>query len=52
VLVEADVREEFILRQGLIPVASPPPDELRNFVRAEIVRLGDIVAKAGLAGSQ
>ena len=52
VLQEPDVREEFILRQGLIPVASPPPDELRRFVEAEIARLGDIVRKAGLAGSE
>jgi tripartite-type tricarboxylate transporter receptor subunit TctC len=52
VLDEPDVREEFILRQGLIPVNSPPPDELRHFVQSEIVRLGDIVSKAGLAGSE
>ena len=52
VLNEADVREEFILRQGLIPVVSPSPDELRRFVEAEIARLGDIVRKAGLAGSE
>jgi tripartite-type tricarboxylate transporter receptor subunit TctC len=52
VLNEADVREEFILRQGLIPVRSPPPDELRRFVQSEIARLGDIVRKAGLAGSE
>jgi tripartite-type tricarboxylate transporter receptor subunit TctC len=52
VLSEADVREEFILRQGLIPVRSPPPDELRRFVQSEIARLGDIVRKAGLAGSE
>jgi tripartite-type tricarboxylate transporter receptor subunit TctC len=52
VLSEADVREEFILRQGLIPVTSPPPDELRRFVASEIARLGDIVRKAGLAGSE
>ncbi|MET0471809.1 MAG: tripartite tricarboxylate transporter substrate binding protein [Xanthobacteraceae bacterium] len=51
-LDEADVREEFIMRQGLIPVRSPPPDELRRFVAGEIVRLGDIVRKTGLAGSE
>ena len=51
VLSEADVREEFILRQGLIPVSSPPPDEIKRFVEAEIVRLGNIVKKAGLAGT-
>ena len=52
VLREPDVREEFIQRQGLIPVDSAAPDELRTFVEAEIVRLGDIVRKAGLAGSE
>jgi tripartite-type tricarboxylate transporter receptor subunit TctC len=51
-LGEADVREEFILRQGLIPVASPPPDEIKHFVEKEIVRLGNIVKKAGLAGTE
>jgi tripartite-type tricarboxylate transporter receptor subunit TctC len=52
VLSEADVREEFILRQGLIPVTSPPPDELRRFVASEIARLGDIVRQTGLAGTE
>ena len=52
VLDEPDVREEFIMRQGLIPVRSPPPDELRRFVASEIARLGDIVRKTGLAGSE
>jgi len=52
VLDEADVREEFIMRQGLIPVRSPPPDELKRFVATEIVRFGDIVRKTGLAGSE
>ena len=51
VLNEADVREEFILRQGLIPV-SAPPDDLKRFVKSEIARLGDIVSKVGLAGSE
>jgi len=52
VLREADVREEFIQRQGLIPVDSPAPDQLRKFVEVEIARLGDIVRTAGLAGSE
>jgi tripartite-type tricarboxylate transporter receptor subunit TctC len=39
-------------RLGLLPVQSPPPDKLRRFVQAEIVRWGDIVKKAGLSGSQ
>ncbi|HEY7661629.1 MAG TPA: tripartite tricarboxylate transporter substrate binding protein [Xanthobacteraceae bacterium] len=52
VLAEPDVREEFIQRQGLIPASALSPDELRDFVRSEIVRLGDIVRRAGLTGSQ
>ena len=52
VLDEADVREEFIMRQGLIPVRSPPSDELKRFVATEIVRFGDIVRRTGLAGSE
>jgi len=52
VLREPDVHEEFIQRQGLIPVDSAAPDDLRKFVEAEIVRLGDIVRKAGLAGTE
>ena len=40
------------MRQGLIPVSSPPPDALRRFVAGEIVRLGDIVRKIRLAGSE
>jgi tripartite-type tricarboxylate transporter receptor subunit TctC len=52
VLDEADVREEFMMRQGLIPVRSPPPDELKRFVATEIIRFGDIVRKTGLAGSE
>jgi tripartite-type tricarboxylate transporter receptor subunit TctC len=52
VLREADVHEEFSQRQGLIPVDSAAPDELRTFVAAEIARLGEIVRKAGLAGTE
>jgi tripartite-type tricarboxylate transporter receptor subunit TctC len=48
---DPEVRQEFI-RLGLLPVASPPPDALKRFVAAEIERWGDIVRKAGLAGSQ
>ena len=51
-LREPDVREEFIMRQGLVPVDSGRPEDLRRFIAAEIVRIGDIVRKAGLAGTQ
>ena len=52
VLREPDVREEFIQRQGLIPVESGLPDDLLRFVESEIARLGAIVRKAGLAGTE
>ena len=48
---EPGVRRE-LSNLGLLPVLSPPPDELKGFIAAEIVRWGDIVRKAGLAGSQ
>ena len=37
---------------GLIPVSSPPPAELRAFIKSEIARWGKIVAHAGLTGSE
>src|SRR5215813_3739776 len=45
------MQDEFA-RLGLVPVASPPPDELKSFVHKEIVRWGHIVRQAGLAGSE
>ena len=51
ILNEADVRDEFIRRQGLIPVDSPAPDQLRRFVESEIARFGEIVRKAGLSAT-
>ena len=48
---EPGVRQEFA-RLGLVPAASAAPDELKRFVQAEIERWGEIVKKAGLAGSE
>jgi tripartite-type tricarboxylate transporter receptor subunit TctC len=45
------VREELV-RQGLMPVVSPPPDELKAFVQSERIRFDKVVRQAGLAGSQ
>ena len=41
-----------LTRLGLLPVQSPPPDELRRFIVAEIARWGDIVKTARMVGSQ
>jgi tripartite-type tricarboxylate transporter receptor subunit TctC len=37
---------------SLIPLETPPVPEMQKFVKAEIERWGDIVKKAGIAGSQ
>jgi tripartite-type tricarboxylate transporter receptor subunit TctC len=43
---------EGLVRDGAIPLVSPPPDELKAFVRSEIIRWGKVVEKAGIAGSE
>ena len=48
---DAQVRQEFN-KLGLVLVSSPLPDELKRFVQAEIVRQGDLVRRAGLAGTE
>jgi tripartite-type tricarboxylate transporter receptor subunit TctC len=49
VLEEPTVRAE-LGRRGLIPVATDPPEKLRQFVTDEIVRWGELVRQAGAAG--
>ncbi len=41
-----------IFNHGMIPVDNPSIDELRAFVRAEIVRWGKVVQQAGLTATQ
>ena len=41
-----------LTRDGTIPQLSPPPDELKQFVKSEIVRWGEVVKKAGIAGTE
>jgi hypothetical protein len=36
----------------MIPLDSPPPEELQRFIVSEIVRWGKIVQQAGIAGSE
>jgi tripartite-type tricarboxylate transporter receptor subunit TctC len=43
---------EGLVRDGAIPLVSPPPDQLKEFVRSEIIRWGKVVEKAGIAGSE
>jgi len=51
IMAMPDVQKRFV-DLGNIPLVSPPPDELRAYVKSEIVRWGKVVEKAGLAGSE
>lgn len=51
VIADPEVHREFVTL-GLAPVTSPPPEELPGFVKSEIAVWGDIIRRAGLAGSQ
>jgi len=46
-----DVQEQ-INRTGVVPIVSPPLDELARFVASERSRWGKVVQQAGLSGSQ
>jgi tripartite-type tricarboxylate transporter receptor subunit TctC len=51
VIADPEVHREFVTL-GLAPVQSPPPEELPGFVASEIGIWGEIIRRAGLAGSQ
>jgi tripartite-type tricarboxylate transporter receptor subunit TctC len=44
--------QQLLTNDGAIPLISPPPAELRQFVDSEIVRWGNVVKKAGFAGTE
>jgi tripartite-type tricarboxylate transporter receptor subunit TctC len=44
--------QEAVGRTGVVPVVSPPLDELARFVVSEKERWGKIVQQVGLAGTQ
>jgi tripartite-type tricarboxylate transporter receptor subunit TctC len=46
-----DVQEQ-IVRLGMVPVQSDPPEALQGYINTEMKRWGAIVQKAGLAGSE
>jgi tripartite-type tricarboxylate transporter receptor subunit TctC len=41
-----------LAKDGALPQVSPSPAEMRKFVDSEIVRWGEVITKAGIAGSQ
>jgi tripartite-type tricarboxylate transporter receptor subunit TctC len=48
---DADVRQE-LSRRGMGPQITGSPEQLKEFVSAEIARWGPIVQRAGVAASQ
>jgi tripartite-type tricarboxylate transporter receptor subunit TctC len=51
IMSEPAMQADFAGR-GLIPYVTSDPEELRRFVKTEIVRWGDVVKKAGAAATQ
>jgi tripartite-type tricarboxylate transporter receptor subunit TctC len=51
VLAMPEVREQ-ILKYGFLPLQNRSVDELKSFVKSEIVCWGKVVSDAGIAGSQ
>jgi tripartite-type tricarboxylate transporter receptor subunit TctC len=51
IVADPDI-ETRLVREGAIPQATPGPDELKEFVKTEIVRWGKIVQDAGIAGTE
>jgi tripartite-type tricarboxylate transporter receptor subunit TctC len=51
IMASADV-ETTVSRTGVVPVVSPPLDELPKFIATEKERWGKVVRAAGLTGSQ
>ena len=51
IMAEREVRD-LLSQDGAFPQVSPSPDAMRAFVSDEIVRWGEVITKAGIAGSQ
>jgi len=51
VMGSPDVQQQ-IIRLGILPVSSPAPGELQDFINSEMARWGKVVQQAGLAGTE
>ena len=51
IMAEREV-QDLLSQDGTLPQVSPSPDAMRTFVADEIVRWGEVITKAGIAGSQ
>ncbi len=51
IMAEPEV-QDLLSQDGTLPQVSPSPEAMRTFVSDEIVRWGEVITKAGIAGSQ
>lgn len=51
-IMDDEALQEALIRDGALPQKSPPPAELKRFLQSEILRWGEVVKKAGIAGSE
>jgi len=51
VLAAPEMREQ-IVKLSLLPMDTPSVDDMRGFVKSEVVRWGGVVEQAGIAGSE
>lgn len=51
IIATAEVRQQ-IIKLGMLPVVSPPREELQGYINSEIERWGKVVRQAGLEGTQ
>jgi tripartite-type tricarboxylate transporter receptor subunit TctC len=51
VVAGRDTQRQFV-ELGVTPINSPLPADLTPYVKAEVVRWGEVVRHAGLAGSE
>jgi tripartite-type tricarboxylate transporter receptor subunit TctC len=51
IAVEQSEIRDLIIRIGMLPTKSPPPDQLKSFLASEIDRWGKLIERAGAAKS-
>ena len=51
VMAMPDVQQQ-IIKLGMVPVVSAPPEALQGYINSEMTRWGKVVRQAGLAGSE
>jgi tripartite-type tricarboxylate transporter receptor subunit TctC len=51
-ILDAPEMKEQIAKLSLLPMETPPVEDMRGFVKSEVVRWGKVVQAAGIAGTE